>query len=103
MTSVSAVSYTHLDVYKRQEFIEETGVNVAYMAFGFVHWKESAASNYVFRAPILLVPIRLEQASAVEPVSYTHLRSPEKACYINGLHRSNGAYYTTITPFSKEL
>ena len=37
------------------------------MAFGFVHWKESAASNYVFRAPILLVPIQLEQASAVEP------------------------------------
>lgn len=52
---------------KAREFIEETGVNVAYMAFGFVHWKESAASNYVFRAPILLVPIRLEQASAVEP------------------------------------
>lgn len=37
------------------------------MAFGFVHWKESASSNYVFRAPILLVPIQLEQASAVEP------------------------------------
>jgi len=31
------------------------------------------------------------------------LRSPEKACYINGLHRSNGAYYTTITPFVEEL
>jgi len=27
------------------------------------------------------------------------LRSPEKACYINGFHRSNGAYYTKITPF----
>ena len=52
---------------KAREFIEETGVNVAYMAFGFVHWKARAASNYVFRAPILLVPIRLEQASAVEP------------------------------------
>ena len=52
---------------KAREFIEETGVNVAYMAFGFVHWKESVASNYVFRAPILLVPIQLEQASAVEP------------------------------------
>ena len=25
---------------KAREFIEETGVNVAYMAFGFVHWKE---------------------------------------------------------------
>ncbi len=52
---------------KAREFIEETGVNVAYMAFGFVHWKESASSNDVFRAPILLVPIQLEQASAVEP------------------------------------
>ena len=52
---------------KAREFIEETGVNVAYMAFGFVHWKESVSSNYVFRAPILLVPIQLEQASAVEP------------------------------------
>ena len=30
-------------------------------------------------------------------------RSPEKACYINGFHRSNGAYYTIFTPFAKEL
>ena len=52
---------------KAREFIEETGVNVAYMAFGFIHWKESNSSSYIFRAPILLVPIQLEQASAVEP------------------------------------
>ena len=52
---------------KAREFIEETGVNVAYMAFGFIHWKESDSSSYVFRAPVLLVPIQLEQASAVEP------------------------------------
>lgn len=52
---------------KAREFIEETGVNVAYMAFGFIHWKESESSSYVFCAPILLVPIQLEQASAVEP------------------------------------
>lgn len=31
------------------------------------------------------------------------LRSLEKACYINGFHRSDGAYYTTITPFVEEL
>lgn len=52
---------------KAREFIEETGVNVAYMAFGFIHWKESDSSSYIFRAPILLVPIQLEQASAVDP------------------------------------
>jgi len=48
-------------------FIEETGVNVAYMAFGFIHWKESDSSSDVYRAPILLAPIHLEQASAVDP------------------------------------
>lgn len=52
---------------KAREFIEETGVNVAYMAFGFVNWKENDFSSHIFRAPILLVPIQLEQASAVEP------------------------------------
>lgn len=31
------------------------------------------------------------------------LRSPEKTYYINGFHRSDGAYYTTITPFVEEL
>lgn len=52
---------------KAREFIEETGVNVAYMAFGFINWKENDSSSHIFRAPILLVPIQLEQASAVEP------------------------------------
>ena len=52
---------------KAREFIEETGVNVAYMTFGFIHWKEYASSNLTFRAPILLAPIQLEQVSAVGP------------------------------------
>ena len=52
---------------KAKEFIEETGVNVAYMAFGFIHWKESDSSHYEFRAPVLLVPIQLERESAIAP------------------------------------
>lgn len=61
---ITAVKNIHK---KAREFIEETGVNVAYMAFGFIHWKESDSSGLVFRAPILLVPIQMEQASALEP------------------------------------
>ena len=45
---------------KARSFIEETGVNVAYMAFGFIHWEESDFPD-VFRAPILLVPIQIKQ------------------------------------------
>lgn len=52
---------------KAREFIEETGVNVAYMAFGFIHWTDNDSSSLTFRAPILLVPIQLEQASTVDP------------------------------------
>ena len=52
---------------KARAFIEETGINVLYMAFGFILWKESDSSDSVFRAPILLVPIQLLQTSKVEP------------------------------------
>lgn len=65
---------------KAREFIEETGVNVAYMAFGFIHWKESDSSDVVFRAPVLLIPILLEQASATEPY---HIKSTGDDIVVN--------------------
>ncbi len=52
---------------KTREFMEETGVNVAYMAFGFINWKESESSEVIYSAPILLVPVQFSQSSAVEP------------------------------------
>lgn len=52
---------------KAQQFIEEAGVNVAYMAFGFIHWKESDESLDSMLAPVLLVPVQLGQESAVDP------------------------------------
>lgn len=65
---------------KAREFIEETGVNVAYMTFGFIHWKESNSSNYIMRAPILLVPIQMEQESVVEPY---YIKSAEDDIIVN--------------------
>lgn len=52
---------------RARAFIEETGVNVAYMAFGFVYWKEKASSREELRAPILLVPIQLVHDSVLDP------------------------------------
>ena len=65
---------------KAREFIEETGVNVAYMAFGFIHWKESDSSNYIMRAPVLLIPIQMEQESVVEPY---YIKSTEDDIIVN--------------------
>lgn len=52
---------------KAREHLEETGVNVAYIAFGFIHWKESADSSFVYRAPILLAPVTFSNDSAIDP------------------------------------
>lgn len=52
---------------KAKTAIEETGVNIAYMAFGFIRWTESENSQYVMRAPLLLAPISIENDSAIEP------------------------------------
>lgn len=52
--------------------IEETGNNVAYMAFGFIHWRESENSNHIFKAPILLAPITFSNESFVSPW-YIHM------------------------------
>lgn len=52
---------------RADEFTEETGVNVAYMAFGFINWTENASGNAVFHAPLLLTPVLIERGSASSP------------------------------------
>jgi very-short-patch-repair endonuclease len=54
---------------KAQSFIEETGINASYLAFGFVHWNEDDSSKIFYRAPVLLVPVRIKQDSRRDPFS----------------------------------
>lgn len=56
------------NISKREKTaIEETGVNIAYLAFGFIHWTENENSQIVMQAPILLVPVSIENESSVDP------------------------------------
>ena len=41
--------------------IQETGVNTLFMAFGMLHWYEAEESQEGRRAPLVLVPVRLER------------------------------------------
>ena len=47
--------------------IEETGVNILYLALGFVNWTEDEKSQIIMKAPILLIPISIENDSVLEP------------------------------------
>jgi len=45
-------------------YLEEQGVNILYIALGFLHWYEAPSAREARRAPLLLIPISLERASA---------------------------------------
>jgi DNA polymerase III delta prime subunit len=47
-----------------QTSIEEQGVNTLFLALGMLHYKESPASEEMFRAPLVLLPVALQRKSA---------------------------------------
>ena len=57
---------------KASDAITERGVNILYIAFGFVAWKESAESNIEYKAPILLVPITISNDAVNKPYYIHH-------------------------------
>lgn len=65
---------------KAKTAIEETGVNVAYMAFGFIRWKENDNSKYEYNAPVLLAPVLFENESSIEPY---HIKMTEDDVIVN--------------------
>ncbi len=57
---------------KNREYVDETGVNVAYLAFGFIHWTEREDSKIEYRAPLLLAPVTISNESKISPY-YIHM------------------------------
>mgnify|MGYP002478974089 CR=1 FL=1 len=59
--------------YTARTFIEEQGVNILYIALGMLHWYESESSQEIRKAPLILIPVKLERTNARErfKVSYT--------------------------------
>lgn len=47
-----------------QTYVEEQGVNILFLAIGFLHWFESDSSTEARRAPLVLVPVTLVRANA---------------------------------------
>ncbi len=45
----------------------EKGINILYLAFGFLNWKEKEESNIWYSSPLILIPISLNNESATKP------------------------------------
>ncbi|WP_407311770.1 DUF4011 domain-containing protein [Desulfosporosinus sp. SB140] len=52
---------------KAKTAIEEQGVNILYLSFGFLKWKESSDSEQIITSPIVLVPVILKLESISSP------------------------------------
>ena len=52
---------------KAKTAIDEQGVNILYVAFGFLDWTESESSNQHLLSPIVLVPVTLMVESITSP------------------------------------
>ncbi len=44
--------------------LEEGGANTLFLAIGFLEWKESERAEKTFKAPLLLIPVRMTRESA---------------------------------------
>lgn len=53
-------------------YIEEQGVNILYIALGFLHWFESDSTENARLAPLVLVPVELQRSSAKERFSLSY-------------------------------
>lgn len=53
---------------KAQGIQDEAGINVAYLAFGFIKWTEKEDSNVYYRAPLLLVHVNIITGSIIDPI-----------------------------------
>ncbi len=57
---------------KARTDMEEGGANTLYLALGFLKWKKSASEEKIYRAPLILLPVKLERKSALSGVVMMH-------------------------------
>lgn len=52
---------------RAKTFMDEQGINVLYLSFGFLRWTETDHSKVHFDAPLILVPVSLSWESIMSP------------------------------------
>ena len=53
---------------KAKERLDETGINVSHLAFGFLKWNERDNSEIFYYAPLLLVHVNVITGTIIDPV-----------------------------------
>lgn len=85
---------------KAKTAIEEQGVNVLHLSFGFLKWTESDDSEHVFTSPIILVPVTLIIESITSPYKLK-LHEDEIVLNPNLTYKLENDFGITLPPFDE--
>lgn len=79
-------------------YLEEQGVNILFIALGFLHWFETPSAKEPRKAPLILVPVELARASAKKrfKVSYTGEDIGDNLSLVEKLHTEFNINFPTI-------
>ena len=59
-----------IDLYRKSRSdLDEGGANTLFLALGFLKWRKSAEDPRTYRAPLILLPVKLERKSALSGVT----------------------------------
>jgi len=62
-----------LTLYRRANSdMQEGGTNTLFLAVGFLRWKKTESDTRTYRAPLVLIPVKLERRSAQSPFQIVH-------------------------------
>ena len=62
-----------LTLYRRARGdMQEGGTNTLFLAAGFLRWKKTEGDTRTYRAPLVLIPVKLERRSAQSPFRIAH-------------------------------
>lgn len=84
--------------YKANTSIEEQGINILYLTFGMLKWKERDDSSQVFSSPIILVPVKLLIESIASPYRLV-LHDDEIVINPTLVHKLDNDFGITIPDF----
>ena len=102
---------------KAKTFADEQGINVLYMTFGIIEWKDTPTSTNINRSPLILVPVSLVWESINFPIclsmiddeillnpAITHKFAEEFNCIIPEFSADEGlaAYFEKLRRFTEE-
>lgn len=85
---------------KAKTSMEEQGINVLYLSFGFLNWTESENSNNVFAAPLILVPVTLTVKSITSPY-FLNLHEDEIVLNPTLVYKLENDYGITLPHFDE--